>query len=486
MNPLMQIIDLGAPPANKIAGQSNDSVTAGIDEKPAGVFEELLGKKLTVGLPVQLDPALYAAPGDRVMLNQNVPTEYAADIDGQLDFQNDNIGLKNQPIAEAAKNRTLNSGQLERIALSKNNVSPLIGDGAGQNILKDFNITSSDHKLFNQTVINQARVSNITTPDPLTESIQYILNNNSSKALHTNAGILRTELPAVYHQVDDGSIIRADEFKELNIKDVNITRFNDASGADKGSNNIRPTMANNGFLILNSDENNLIRDDSQFGDNQRTANYDVNRRPSSNLSEGKGNVNGFENILKSKPSLNNGLDNTNNNTGNLSQLTLESSSPTTNNPLHSQASMVKEDASQVRFIFPAEPENTAVRNGHTVTIKMEPEHLGTVRMTVTSIHDTITARLVVESGTAKTALESNLNNLVEHLDRQGIKVDAFQVSVSGGQVGERFAQREFPKTWRREPKSSRIMDKFKAIPEAVENLSRQRQYISATGVNCLA
>ena len=86
---------------------------------------------------------------------------------------------------------------------------------------------------------------------------------------------------------------------------------------------------------------------------------------------------------------------------------------------------------------------------------------------------------------AKATVESNLNNLLEQLNRQGIKVDTFEVSVSGGEVGHEAKENRFAKSTgtaqgQKSYKNSNAMEKI---------MARRRQehlYIEANGVNCFA
>ena len=89
----------------------------------------------------------------------------------------------------------------------------------------------------------------------------------------------------------------------------------------------------------------------------------------------------------------------------------------------------KSNETPVRFIVP----NKLLENGgltnKTITIKMEPEHLGTIRLTLTSINQSISGRMVVENAAAHAIVESNLDNLFSELSDKGVKLDAFSVSV---------------------------------------------------------
>ncbi len=146
----------------------------------------------------------------------------------------------------------------------------------------------------------------------------------------------------------------------------------------------------------------------------------------------------------------------------------------------------KIDVMPAKFVLPAEISGKNLKNNHTVMIRMEPDHLGPVRMTVTTHNDILSARLIVDSPLAKATVESNLNNLVEQLDRHGIKVDRIEVSVSGGAVGHEAKENRFAGskgTGRHNPKGYKTLS---AIKEVMAQRAQDQLYIAANGVNCFA
>lgn len=62
-------------------------------------------------------------------------------------------------------------------------------------------------------------------------------------------------------------------------------------------------------------------------------------------------------------------------------------------------------------------------------IQLEPERLGKVGLTVASKAGAVTAQLVVQNEMSKEAIESRISELRESLDKQGIKVDAIEVTL---------------------------------------------------------
>lgn len=146
----------------------------------------------------------------------------------------------------------------------------------------------------------------------------------------------------------------------------------------------------------------------------------------------------------------------------------------------------KPEINSVRLTAPSESDIRELKSGRTVIIKMEPEHMGPVRLTLSTSGDSLHGRMTVQSIEARAAVEGNLNELQEHLSRQGIKLDSFQISLAGGQVGQRaFSGRRSPAdTGGASRHSTRILSH--PISGLSENILNQRLYISATGVNWVA
>ena len=69
-------------------------------------------------------------------------------------------------------------------------------------------------------------------------------------------------------------------------------------------------------------------------------------------------------------------------------------------------------------------------NSTALEIQLEPERLGKVSLTVESKAGTVTAQLVVQNEISKEAIESRISELRESLDKQGIKVDAIEVTLA--------------------------------------------------------
>jgi hypothetical protein len=144
----------------------------------------------------------------------------------------------------------------------------------------------------------------------------------------------------------------------------------------------------------------------------------------------------------------------------------------------------EKELSAMKFVLPAELNSKSV-NKQTISIKLIPEHLGTVRLTLSSLHDVVTGRIIVENMAAMTTVESNLGSLLEDLAERGITVDAFQVSVAGGQTGRHFSQSQSAPGPRGKMQGNDITDKVESDPMADSGSRAGRQYVGAQGVNLL-
>ena len=68
-----------------------------------------------------------------------------------------------------------------------------------------------------------------------------------------------------------------------------------------------------------------------------------------------------------------------------------------------------------------------------INIKLDPPDLGTVRINITSVGETLRATLVAENHMVKQAIEGNMNQLRDSMADQGLKVESFTVLVGGNQ-----------------------------------------------------
>lgn len=65
-----------------------------------------------------------------------------------------------------------------------------------------------------------------------------------------------------------------------------------------------------------------------------------------------------------------------------------------------------------------------------VEIKLQPEHLGKVKIELSVENNNVTAKIVSDSEAAKQLIESNFNQLKSSLEEQGVKIAGFEVSVN--------------------------------------------------------
>ena len=146
---------------------------------------------------------------------------------------------------------------------------------------------------------------------------------------------------------------------------------------------------------------------------------------------------------------------------------------------------VKSETTPVRFVLPTDIDTGTVRTGQSVTIRMEPEHLGQVRLTLSEHHDSIVGRLVVENHAARTVVESNLQTLYDQLTDKGIDLDAFQVFV-GGDGSASLARRQQGQNTRRTNGGNTMSTSAPVGDATVSSRSGGGLYINATGVNWVA
>jgi flagellar hook-length control protein FliK len=66
-----------------------------------------------------------------------------------------------------------------------------------------------------------------------------------------------------------------------------------------------------------------------------------------------------------------------------------------------------------------------------LTLQLQPAHLGSLKVTLSSAPDGVTARIVADSRVAQHALESSKDHLQTALASRGIKLSSLDVSLSG-------------------------------------------------------
>lgn len=145
----------------------------------------------------------------------------------------------------------------------------------------------------------------------------------------------------------------------------------------------------------------------------------------------------------------------------------------------------RSEATPMRFILPDNLHKAGLKNNRTIYIKMEPEHLGTVRLTLSSHHNGISGRMIVGNLSALSAIETNLSSLFDELAEKGIRLNDFQVSVGGGQTGQRFSQSEVASGLRLRTGRHEAMEKLENEYLMSGESWQSRLYVNAKGVNWL-
>ena len=66
-----------------------------------------------------------------------------------------------------------------------------------------------------------------------------------------------------------------------------------------------------------------------------------------------------------------------------------------------------------------------------VHVKLDPPSLGTVRLNITTVGESVRTVIVAENHAVKQTIENNFNQLRDAMNDQGLKVDSFSVTVGG-------------------------------------------------------
>ncbi len=139
----------------------------------------------------------------------------------------------------------------------------------------------------------------------------------------------------------------------------------------------------------------------------------------------------------------------------------------------------------VRFSLPDNLQAKLQPNGQSISIRIEPEHLGPARLSLTINHDKLRARVIVETAEVKALVERSLDRLVQQLTKAGIEIDKIEVALDGRQAGEELFDRH--RQWRRPgrpaPDTLAELNPAGTIPIVLE---ANQTYVGAGGVNVLA
>ena len=86
----------------------------------------------------------------------------------------------------------------------------------------------------------------------------------------------------------------------------------------------------------------------------------------------------------------------------------------------------------------------ASRELTSMEVMLNPEHLGSVHITVTARNGIVSAQTAAQNEQVKTALENQMVTLMEQFESQGLKVDAVEITVMAHsfEAGQNFGQSE--------------------------------------------
>ncbi len=87
----------------------------------------------------------------------------------------------------------------------------------------------------------------------------------------------------------------------------------------------------------------------------------------------------------------------------------------------------------------------ASRELTSMEVMLNPEHLGSVHITVTARNGIVSAQIAAQNEQVKTALENQMVTLREQFESQGLKVDAVEITVMAHsfEAGQNFGQSEY-------------------------------------------
>lgn len=113
----------------------------------------------------------------------------------------------------------------------------------------------------------------------------------------------------------------------------------------------------------------------------------------------------------------------------------------------------------------------ASRELTSMEVMLNPEHLGSVHITVTARNGIVSAQIAAQNEQVKTALENQMVTLREQFESQGLKVDAVEITVMAHsfEAGQNFGQSESERK-QGESKVHRKLDLSSFDDELEENL----------------
>ncbi|MBM7692262.1 flagellar hook-length control protein FliK [Peribacillus deserti] len=102
---------------------------------------------------------------------------------------------------------------------------------------------------------------------------------------------------------------------------------------------------------------------------------------------------------------------------------------------------------------------TSLNGTQKLFIRLNPEHLGSLRIEIIQRDSLVTARIIASTSQAKEALESHIQNLKHAFSAQNIGVEKLEISQAMSQfTGERFLQKEHQHHDQQQPFEQDIQD----------------------------
>lgn len=120
----------------------------------------------------------------------------------------------------------------------------------------------------------------------------------------------------------------------------------------------------------------------------------------------------------------------------------------------------------------------ASRELTSMEVMLNPEHLGSVHITVTARNGIVSAQIAAQNEQVKTALENQMVTLREQFESQGLKVDAVEITVMAHsfEAGQNFGQSESERK-QGESKVHRKLDLSSFDDELEEDLESTAQHL---------
>ncbi len=141
-----------------------------------------------------------------------------------------------------------------------------------------------------------------------------------------------------------------------------------------------------------------------------------------------------------------------------------------------------------RFTLPDDIRTALRPGGNSVTINIEPEHLGHARLNLVLRGDGLRARVIVESVQAKALVEKSIDQLTDQLSRVDVKVESIEVSVGNRDAGNQFFRHSH--AWRsqvtKRPNENSSLEATQELIPEMNYAPTRESYVSSSGVDLVA